>query len=515
MPSSSEFAAKANVPSDVPVLRVEDVVKRFGATLALDKASIDFLPGTIHALVGANGSGKSTLSKVLTGVIKADSGIIRLNGTVVTATGRSLARSLGLATVFQETSLVPDMTVAENIWLTREPRSGFVVDRAKLRRGTEDLIRHLSDVAPGIAPETPVSRLGPDQKQLVELMKALSQDPDILILDEATACLDSRQAVFVAGLAKARAAAGRTVIFITHRMREVFDLADRISVLRNGQVVGTFDKSELDAERLVGLMIGDEVKMIRSAGRRSPARSGRPGLRAEVAVSKTGGPVVIDVSPGEVLGIGGLQQQGQSQVLYAIFEGGTKLKRLQAGGVDISQTGSSHSVRHGIALVPGDRNREGLFSAQSIFFNAAAAVWDRFGRPYWISVPEAKRHVAALASELKLKAASLDARVGTLSGGNAQKVVLMRWLAIAPKFLLLDDPTKGIDVNAKADFYQALRELRDSGAGVILYSSDADELEALCDRVVVMFEGQVVAELTGDRVNADVIARTSVTGFVQ
>lgn len=488
------------------ILFAQDVTKRYGPTTALDGVTVEFVPGTVHALMGANGSGKSTLTKTLVGVVDPDGGDIRIG---YDSLNRSRDRSV--VAVFQETSLVPGMTVEDNIWLGREPRNIFGVDRRELRARTAALIDLVAAVAPGIRPERAVAELGPDERQLVELLKAASRSPDFIILDEATASLDARQANRVAELVNDWRALGRCVILVTHRMHEAFSLADTISVLKNGRLVATGPRSTMDEARVVDLMVGAAGSAsTRSA--RQLAGPEAPSLSARVAIADEGHAFPLDVRQGEIVGLAGLQGQGQARVLRGLFCGDQAVSGLRVLGSPVVVRQPSEAVAAGLAFVPGDRNRDGLLKGLSVTDNVMATSWPSFGRWGLLDLRKSREAVNALIAKLKVKTASASVPVSTLSGGNAQKVVLARWLATKPKFLLLDDPTKGIDVNARADFYEALEEARDEGMGILLYSSDENELARLCDRVLVMLEGRLVATLDGDQVEAETIARAGLVG---
>lgn len=441
------------------VLSARAITKIFGPTTALDNVSVDFVPGTVHALMGANGSGKSTLTKALVGVLSPDQGEVWLGNTELK---RARVREQGIVAVFQETSLVPEMSVEDNIWLTREPRNVFGIDRNALRQQTVALIDLIKDVAPNVRPETPVSALGPDSRQLVELLKAVSRDPRFIVLDEATASLDGRQAARVAELVDTWRRQNRCVILVTHRMHEAFALADTISVLRNGKLMATGARSALDEAQVVDLMVG-------VAGRRAPGEERAPvgdaatALSATVATGRSGNDFVLQVRKGEIVGLAGLQGQGQATVLRGLFSGDSRITALEVSGRPTRITQPADALRAHLAFVPGDRNRDGLLKSLSVSDNMLAASWSSHAKWGWLDLAGAQRTVKDLIARLRVKTASTGVAVSTLSGGNAQKIVLARWLATQPEVLLLDDPTKGIDVNARADFYEALEQARGEG----------------------------------------------------
>ncbi|MDB5531330.1 MAG: transporter related [Devosia sp.] len=495
---------------ETPLL-ASSITRRFGSTVALQDVSVRFEPGTVHALMGANGSGKSTLTKVLIGLVKPDHGEVRL-GQAILPSRSIMHRQAAIAAVFQETSLVADMTVEENIWLTREPRKAFGVDRATLRQDSEALVSIFADVAPSIHPDVLVRDLGPDARQIVELLKALSQNPRFIILDEATASLDARQAARMAELISNWRAEGRCVILVTHRMHEAMALADQISVLRNGALVASQPRTEVDEARVVDLMVASSRRAATTVRSAAAVGDEAANLSAWIDLGRRGRGFELSLRKGEILGLAGLQGQGQSQLLRGLFSGDPGISAYRINGRPVRIAHPTQALRHGLALVPGDRNADGLFRILSIADNILMASWKRLARMGWLDLRRARNLTATLIAELKIKAGSPEQPVRVLSGGNAQKTVLARWLATNPEYLLLDDPTKGIDVGARADFYEALFKAREAGMGILVYSSEEHELEALCDRIVVMSEGELSGVLAGPGIAAEQIARAGLKG---
>jgi ribose transport system ATP-binding protein len=386
------------------------------------------------------------------------------------------------------------MTVADNIWLTHEPLgpARTVSARAVRERTTALLELFAGATGPGLSPDVPVAELSPDQRQIVEILKALSLEPRLLILDEATSSLDSRQVARLFQLVADWKRQGRATIFVSHRMDEVFRICDRAVVLRGGATVGEARLAQTTERDLVQLMIGGEVPV---RARRGAAPVGTPLLAAEGLSSRRLRGVSLELRPGELLGLGGLHGQGQSELLLALFGAVPFTGRLALDGRPAHFSSPREAIRAGLAFVPGDRGREGLLPSRSILENLQLPSWRRYGTP--LRVAAAREDAAAVGRELRLVAASLDVPTTSLSGGNAQKVVVGKWLLRKPRVLLLDDPTRGVDVGAKGELYAILDQLRASGAGVLLYSSDDEELLGLCDRVLVLQDGQVRAELAG------------------
>ncbi|HEX6607383.1 MAG TPA: sugar ABC transporter ATP-binding protein, partial [Chloroflexia bacterium] len=453
-------------------LSARHVAKRYGAVVALADASVDIRSGEVLALIGANGSGKSTLSKIINGVVVLDGGQLLLDDRPVRFASPHAAARLGIATVFQELSLVPQMTVAENIFLTREPlRGGGLIDRGAVRRRTEDLLALFAGMfKTPLTPDTPVGPLPPDEKQLIEILKAVSANPRLLILDEATASLDSRQVQRLFELITRWKAEGTAIVFVSHRMEEIFQIADRYTVLRNGQTVGDGLIKDVTTRDLVALMVqGATAENVVGRARSAPAdAASRPVLLEVQDLRADGvGGVSFQLHEGELLGLGGLRGQGQHQLLLALFGDIPHAGRVTVAGSPVQFTHPRQAMTQRLALVPGERAKEGLLLIRSILENLLIPSWRRYGFP--LQMARARRDSAGIADRLSLRMAGLDAPVSSLSGGNAQKVVIGKWLLRDPRILMLNDPTKGVDVGTKAEFYKLLAQLCDAGKAVLLY----------------------------------------------
>jgi ribose transport system ATP-binding protein len=478
-------------------LSAQNVVKRYGGVLALSDGNLEVNSGEVVALIGANGSGKSTMSKVINGVVVLDGGQLLLDGSPVQFPSPHAARALGISTVFQELSLIPQMTVADNIWLTREPLSrAGTVNRKEVNAKTEDLLSLFSGTfKTDLRPDLPVSELPPDEKQIVEILKAVSVDPRMLILDEATASLDNRQVQRLFELVRKWKGDGKAIVFISHRMEEIFQIADRYSVLRNGKTVGSGKIKEVTEKDLVRLMIDKDS--VFSYARKSDQKEAKP-VRLDVKNLQTRvlHEISFDVREGELIGIGGLQGQGQRDLLLSLFGAIPFSGEVQYQGEPVHFRHPRQAMKEGLALVPGDRAREGLLYIRSILENLQLPSWSQYGFP--LKIGKAKKDAEKTGASLNLKMASLNEPVSSLSGGNAQKVVIGKWLKRQPGLLLLDDPTKGVDVGTKAEFYALLNQLCEEGKTILFYSSDEEELIGLCDRVLVLYDGRIKTELAGD-----------------
>jgi len=476
-------------------LSAQNVVKRYGGVVALADGNLEVHSGEVVALIGANGSGKSTLGKIITGVTAPDEGQLLLDGRPVHFPSPQAARNASITAVYQELSLIPDMTVADNIWLAHEPMSlGLRVNKKLLRQRTHELL----DLFKGtygstLDPDAPVSELAPDERQIVEILKALSQSPRVMILDEATASLDSQQVDRLFSLVQDWKATGMAIVFVTHRMDEVFRVADRVTVLRNGRTVGSMPIEEATEQSLVNLMVESKADM-RVEKKTNSARQSAVRLKVENLRTEVLQDVSFELHDGELLGIGGLRGQGQEDLLYSIFGAIPFEGQIWLSGEPVHFKHPRQAIHKDVALVPGDRGQEGLLMIRSIFENLQLPSWRRYGR--FIDLNRAREDASRMAQRLNIVMESLDAPVTSLSGGNAQKVVIGKWLLREPKLLLLNDPTKGVDVGAKGEFCRLLAELREAGTAILFYSSDDEELLNLCDRVLVLLDGKVRAELS-------------------
>jgi ABC-type sugar transport system ATPase subunit len=479
-----------------PFLQATALHKRYGGVHALRGAGIAVYPGEVHALVGENGSGKSTLLKILSGQIKADSGTVSLAGRPAAFRNPTDALRGGIATVTQETTLAPDLSITENVFLGhRMVRRGPLIDwRATRRRALEALRRLGLDIDPSLA----VRRLRPDQQQLVEIARALSIDARILVLDEPTSSLTDDEVASLFAVVRGLKTEGVAIIFVSHRLTEVFQLADRVTVLRDGRMVGEAMAAELDRPTLIQLMVGRSLEEIEPP--MTQERGGRPALRLRgLTLPRSVSDVDLDVEPGEIVGLAGLVGAGRSELLETVFG----LHRPSAGTVEVDGSQASfrsprQAIRGGVAFVPADRKIQGLVHEMSVRENLVMASTSRLAR---LRRPAARRELRIVRESfegMRIRATSSHVPVATLSGGNQQKIVLGKWLATSPRVLMLDEPTRGVDVGAKAEIYQLLFDAAESGVGVLVSSSENQELLTLCDRILVMFRGRVAAELSRD-----------------
>jgi ribose transport system ATP-binding protein len=481
-------------------LSAQKIIKHYGGVVALSDGNLDVRAHEVVALVGANGSGKSTMSKVINGVVVLDGGQLLLDGTPIQFSSPQAAKNMGIATVFQELSLVPQMTVAENIWLTREPLNQFgIVDRKAVQARTQELLALFEGTfKTNLQPDSPVASLPPDEKQIIEILKAISFDPWLIILDEATASLDSRQVQRLFELVKRWKEQGKAIVFVSHRMEEIFRIADKFSVLRNGRTVGAGNIKDVNEQQLVKLMIEKEsvLGFLRGEAKSEEKAEKEISLEAENLTTEQLRGISFKAHKGELVGIGGLRGQGQRHLLHSLFGDIPYSGTVKLFDQEVHFKHPREAMRSGFALVPGDRAREGLLYIRSILDNLLLPSWRRYGLP--LKVDAAKKDATQTGANLNLKMVGLDEPVSSLSGGNAQKVVIGKWLMRDPQVLLLDDPTKGVDVGTKAEFYTLLNRLSAEGKTILLYSSDDEELIGLCDRVLVVHDGMIRTELAGE-----------------
>jgi ribose transport system ATP-binding protein len=480
-------------------LSARNIVKHYGGVVALSDGNLDIHTREVVALIGANGSGKSTMSKVINGVVVLDGGQLLLDGQPIHFPSPQAAKKMGIANVFQELSLIPQMTVAENIWLTREPLNQFgMVDRKAVHARTEELLALFEGTfKTALHPDSPVAALPPDEKQIIEILKAISSNPWLIILDEATASLDSRQVGRLFDLVAKWKEQGKAIVFVSHRMEEIFRIADKYSVLRNGRTVGVGNIKDINENQLVKLMIEKEsvLGFLRGEAKSDEKVEKENSLEVKDLTNEGLNGVSFQVRKGELVGIGGLRGQGQRHLLHSLFGDIPYSGMVKLFNKELHFKHPRDAMRNGFALVPGDRAREGLLYIRSILDNLLLPSWRRFGVP--LKVKEAKQDATKVGASLNLKMTGLDEPVNSLSGGNAQKVVIGKWLMREPQVLLMDDPTKGVDVGTKAEFYTLLTRLSEEGKTIILYSSDDEELIGLCDRVFVMHDGKIRTELSG------------------
>jgi rhamnose transport system ATP-binding protein len=485
-----------------PVVSLRAVGKSFGAVQALRDVHLDLIAGEAHALVGENGAGKSTLAKILAGVHAPDTGTMSIDGVPVTFAGPAAARAAGIAVIHQEPTLFPDLSVAENIFMGRQPlRSLRRVDRAAMRRLAANLFARLGV---RLDPDRPARGLSIADQQLVEIAKALSLEARVLVMDEPTAALSGVEVDRLFNVTQSLRQAGAAVLFISHRFDEVFALCQRITVMRDGAWVSTDPIDNVTVDQVVRRMVGREVSSL------YPKLETDPGevLLDVRGLSRHGvfSEVTFQVRSGEIVALAGLVGAGRSEVVRAVFgideydEG-----EVRVAGRRLKPASPAVAIAAGLALVPEDRRQQGLVMDLSVERNATLARrWplSRFGL---LRRAAERAEADTWTRRLYVKSAGLANPVSTLSGGNQQKVVLAKWLATAPRVLLVDEPTRGIDVGTKAEVHHLLSQLAADGVAILMVSSELPEVLGMADRVLVMHEGRLVADLPGDRATEETV----------
>ncbi|MBQ0825469.1 sugar ABC transporter ATP-binding protein [Streptomyces tagetis] len=495
------------------VLAVRGLSKTFPGVRALDGVDLTLHPGEVHALIGENGAGKSTLIKVLTGVHRPDAGDITFQGRPVAFSTPMEAQKAGISTIYQEVNLIPLLSVARNLFLGREPRTRLgLLDFGRMHREADEALR-----AHGVRVDVrqPLRTLGVGAQQMVALARAVATDARVVIMDEPTSSLEPREVETLFSVIRRLRESGIAVVYVSHRLDELYAVCETVTVLRDGRRVHHGRLADLDRLGLVSTMLGRDMGEVRSEGLTKftgdhHAAAGEPVLQATgLTVPHRLHGVSVGIRPGEVVGLGGLLGSGRTETAKAI-SGALPLRSgdVVVAGAPLRGGSTPAAIRAGISLLPEDRKSEGIVPGLSVRENIALAALPRLSRFGLVSEARVDAVVDTFVRRLRIKASSPHQKVGELSGGNQQKVLLARWLAMNPKVLLLDEPTRGIDVGAKAEVQKLVDELAADGLGVLLISSDLEELIEGSDRVVVLKDGAVVGELTGDDVTEDKLMRT-------
>ncbi|MFI5806107.1 sugar ABC transporter ATP-binding protein [Streptomyces sp. NPDC051561] len=502
-PAPAEAAATASA-----VLEARSVSKRFPGVVALDDVTFSLRAGETHALVGENGAGKSTLIKVLTGVYRPDGGELRVAQEPSTFARPFDAQQAGISTIYQEVNLVPLMSVARNIFLGREPKNRLgLIDFGRMHRETGAL---LDDFGVRADPRRPLHTLGIGTQQMVALARAVSVNAQVVIMDEPTSSLEPREVETLFRVIERLRAQNIAVLYVSHRMDELYRICDRVTVLRDGRHIHTGELAGLDRMQLVSMMLGRDLAEVRRSGVTSFAAEGHEVARTPV-LTATGltsrlqlHDISVELYAGEVLGLGGLLGSGRSETAKAL-SGALHLDagEISVDGTPLKRLTPAAAIRAGISLLPEDRKAEGIVPGLSVRENIVLAALPRLSRAGVVSRARQDRIVDIFMKRLRIKASSPEQKVGELSGGNQQKVLLARWLCLEPKVLLLDEPTRGIDVGAKAEVQSLIDDLAGEGLAVLLISSDIEELIEGADRIVVLRGGAVAGELAGDDVSED------------
>ncbi|MDR1581630.1 MAG: sugar ABC transporter ATP-binding protein [Synergistaceae bacterium] len=489
-------------------LEFSNIYKHFNGVYALQNASFSCDRGEVHALLGENGAGKSTLIKILSGAYTADAGEIKLFGRKLGIRKPTDAMNCGIGTVYQELSTIPDLTVSENIFIGRIPQNKIgYFQKKKLYQMTAELFREY-DVH-DIDPDAPAYKLSLSKRQTVEIMRVLSKKPDVVILDEATSALTENKVRWLLSLARKLADENRIVIFISHRMAEIQEVCDNITILRNGMTVGEMNVKDVVMDKVISLMLGRKIEGYFPDVVNSVIDEKLLEVR-NLTYTQILNSVSFDLYRGEVLGLGGLAGQGQAELLLAVFGIVRPKGEIKLDGEPHKIKTPQESLKKGIALVPEDRGAQGLLMSFPIGYNISLPSLKKMTNGPFLDKKKEKDTVSAYMNSLQIKAESSEMAVMNLSGGNQQKVVLAKMLATKPKLLLMHDITRGVDVGTKKEIFSLVRDLAKEGCGIIYFSTDIEELVNLCDRILVMYDGRIGAVLSGKDMTKENIVSASI-----
>jgi len=495
-----------------PLLRMEHISKRFPGVMALSDVSFEVAPGEVHGLLGENGAGKSTLLKILSGAHQPDSGTITLGGQPVVLPTPLDAQRHGIVTIYQEFNLIPTMTVAENMFLGREPGRGGFISWKRMRDDTAEVLGRLGL---DLDPMMPVSDLSVGEQQMIEIARALSMESRIIIMDEPTSALTETEVERLFRIVADLKKRGLSIIYVTHRLQEVMAICDRVTVLRDGALVGSGKVGELGINDFIRMMVGRSAAQLftRLGDHREPGPvvltvSGlwreRDPTNPHATLLKD---ISLEVRAGEILGLAGLMGAGRTEVARCIFGADAHSRgRIEIGGLAVGIRSPADAIRHGIGLVPEDRKQQALFLDLAVRHNLAISSLKGLAWGRWFVNEAAETElVERYRRALDIRMASPDTQIADLSGGNQQKVVLARWLALRPRLLIVDEPTRGIDVAAKAEVHQQLDAMARAGIAVIAISSELPEVLAISDRIVTMREGRITGGMPRDRATEEAL----------
>ncbi len=490
-----------------PIIQFEAIDKHFGGAHALRDVSLDIVAGTVHALVGENGAGKSTLGKIAAGVHRRDAGVLRVCGREVDYHSPHAAADDGVAIIAQELALVPDCSVMENVYLGKESRRGPILNDRQLRRRFDALVERTGFDLPA---DVRVVDLPIAERQKVEILRALAREARVIVMDEPTAALSHPEAELLLRQIRELRDAGTTIIYVSHFLEETFSIADTVSVLRDGRLVGTVDPADVSISEVVTMMLG-RSHLVEETQRRGPEEFGPVALEVD-GLTRTGifEDVALRLHAGEIVALAGLVGAGRSEIARAIFaadpsDGG----RVAVAGHPTHFRSPRDAIKSGIAMLPESRKDQGLVMGASVADNMTLAVLKRFSR-FGVSRRRAERDAARIMAErVAIRGGSLSGAVSLLSGGNQQKALFGKWLMAEPRILIVDEPTRGVDIGAKETIYKLLRELAGDGMAVLVISSDIDEVIAIADRAVVVRAGRIVVDFQADEIDKERIMRAA------
>ncbi|WP_417258835.1 sugar ABC transporter ATP-binding protein [Celeribacter sp.] len=497
------------------MLEMTGIQKTFGPVKVLHGVNLEVRAGEVHALLGENGAGKSTMMKILCGILKADEGTIRIDGVERHFAHYDEAIAAGIGIVFQEFSLIPYLTAVENIFLARELRTRFgLLDRKAMRARASEVLNKLGVE---VSLDVPVAELSIAEQQFVEIAKALSLDARVLVLDEPTATLTPSEVEYLFRVMRELRSQGVAIVFISHHLEEIFEICDRITVLRDGEYVDTCEVNAIDTDRLVEMMVGRKIE-----SNFPPKTISNPNARIvidaqEIQLHKNGPVSAFQLRQGEILGFAGLVGSGRTETALSIMGAFPAVRvKVEINGDPVPPKNPSEALARGIGLLPESRKEQGLITAFSIMQNISINNYGKYRRlGVFLDLAAENLHTRQVMQDVRVKAPGPEVSCNTLSGGNQQKVVIARWLNHNTPILIFDEPTRGIDVGAKAEIYQLMRKLTEEGYSIIMISSELPEITGLADRVCVFRSGAIVATLDGAQITSEDIMKNATTGTLR
>ena len=487
---------------DKPILEMRNISKTFPGVKALQNVKLSVAPGEVHALMGENGAGKSTLMKILSGAYQADpGGEIMVAGKPLKASGPIEAREAGVSIIYQELALSPNLTVAENIYLNREPRKAGLIDRATMNEGCKGVLQRIGAT---FTPQTPVGLLSIAERQMVEIARSVHANSKIIVMDEPTTALSSRESDKLFAIVRQLRADGIAIIYISHRMAEVYELSDRVSVLRDGTYVGTITRDEMTPEVVVKMMVGRDLSSFYKKSHRFKP-SAAPVLEVRgLGDGRRVRDVSFDLHAGEVLGLAGLVGAGRTEMARMLFGADRRTGgEVKLAGKTIQIRSPQDAIDMGLVYLTEDRKAEGVLLDMSAKDNINLMICSKDAKAGVLDLGKMMKRCKEAITALAIRVAGPDITVGSLSGGNQQKCLLSRLLETRPLVLILDEPTRGVDVGAKSEIYRIIDDLAKAGAGVLVISSELAEVVGIADRVIVMREGHLEGEVTGDQIDQE------------
>ncbi len=473
-----------------PILSLKSISKSYSGVRVLEDIDLEINRGEVHAIVGANGAGKSTLIKIVSGAILPDHGIIKIHGEEHLGMTPNLSSHLGIEVIYQEFNIIPSLSVAENIFLGQELQKNGYFNSKLLTQKAEEVLK-VFDL--DINPNSQIRDLSVAYKQIVEIAKAISHDVKILILDEPTAPLSEKEVTILFGIIRQLQSRGVSIIYISHRLEEIFEISDRVTILRDGKKISTYQTKETNRQKIIGDMINNLLEEVYPP---INYRTGEEVFRVKGVSGHGFNDINFTVYSGEVFGLGGLVGSKRTEIVRAIFGADRLIEgELYLAGQKVAVVTPEHAIDSGIVMIPEDRKNQGLIGNLPVRWNMSLAILKTLQKFFVIDSAKEKKVVGNLLDTLRVKLREDSQPVATLSGGNQQKVVVAKWLACNPKLIIMDEPTRGIDVGAKKEIYNLINKLALEGMAIILISSDLDEMIGLCNRMLILSEGEAMAEL--------------------